>query len=146
MEKKERPLGVTILAILEAIGGIICFAGILFIGLIVETLTSFAGVTGHGIGIIRSLMGIVALIFAIILLIFGLISFLLAYGLWIGKGWAWTLAFIFSIIGILLGLASLPGGIITILINALILYYLTRPYVKEFFGKAPPPVPPPPPI
>ncbi len=145
MEKRERPLGVTILAILEAIGGIIYLAGILLISFIMEMVTRFMPVAGAGVGIVRGFLGIIAIIAAIVLLILGFISFLLAYGLWTGKGWAWTLTFVFSIIGILLGLISLPSGIITILINALILYYLTRPHVKAFFGKAPPPIPPPPP-
>jgi hypothetical protein len=146
MEKRERPLGVTILAILEAIGGIIYIVGILLIGLFFEMITTFMPETmPRMVGFFRGFLGMIVLVIAIILLILGLISFLLAYGLWTGKGWAWTLTLIFSIIGILLGLVSLPTGIITILINVLILYYLTRPHVKAFFGKAPPPVPPPPP-
>jgi hypothetical protein len=146
MEKRERPLGVTILAILEAIGGIIYIVGILLIGLFFEMITTFMPETmPRMVGFFRGFLGMIVLVIARILLILGLISFLLAYGLWTGKGWAWTLTLIFSIIGILLGLVSLPTGIITILINVLILYYLTRPHVKAFFGKAPPPVPPPPP-
>jgi hypothetical protein len=97
------------------------------------------------VGFFRGFLGMIVLVITIFLLILGLISFLLAYGLWTGKGWAWTLTFIFSIIGMLLGLVSLPFGIIIILIDVLILYYLTRPHVKAFFGKAPPPIPPPPP-
>jgi len=147
MEKRERPLGVTILAILEAIEGVIYLAGILLIGIFFEMITTFMPETmPRMIGFFKGFLGMIVLVIAIILLILGLISFLLAYGLWTGKGWAWTLTFIFSIIGILLGLVSLPSGIISILINVLILYYLTRPHVKAFFGKAPPPVPPPPPI
>jgi hypothetical protein len=145
MEKRERPLGVTILAILEAIGGIIYLAGILIIGLFLEMIREFMPGTMPGAGFLKGFIGLIVLIATIVLLILGLVSFLLAYGLWTGKGWAWTLTFIFSIIGILLGLISLPSGIISILINVLILYYLTRPHVKAFFGKAPPPIPPPPP-
>lgn len=145
MEKRERPLGITILAILEAIGGIIYLTGILIIGLFLEMISEFVPATLPRAGFLKGFLGLIILVAAIVLLILGLISFLLAYGLWTGKGWAWTLTFIFSIIGILLGLVSLPAVIITILINVVILYYLTRPHVKAFFGKAPPPVPPPPP-
>ncbi|MEM2928510.1 MAG: hypothetical protein QXP60_06065 [Nitrososphaerota archaeon] len=145
MEKRERPLGVTILAILEAIGGIIYLAGILLIGLFLGMMTGFMPEEIPEMGFFGGFLGMIALVGSIVLLILGLVSFLLAYGLWTGKGWAWTLTLIFSIIGILLGLVSLPVGIITILINVVILYYLTRPHVKAFFGKAPPPAPPPPP-
>jgi hypothetical protein len=145
MEKRERPLGVTILAILEAIGGIIYLAGILIIGLFLEMIREFMPGAMPEAGFLKGFIELIVLIATIVLLILGLVSFLLAYGLWTGKGWAWTLTFIFSIIGILLGLISLPSGIISILINVLILYYLTRPHVKAFFGKAPPPIPPPPP-
>ncbi|MEM2084234.1 MAG: hypothetical protein QXP60_09790 [Nitrososphaerota archaeon] len=145
MEKRERPLGVTILAILEAIGGIIYLAGILLINLFLGMMMGFMPEEIPEMEFFGGFLGMIALVVSIVLLILGLVSFLLAYGLWTGKGWAWTLTFIFSIIGILLGLVSLPAGIITILINIVILYYLTRPHVKAFFGKAPPPVPPPPP-
>jgi len=37
-------------------------------------------------------------------------------------------------LGIVSSLLSLPQGIIGIAINAVILYYMTRPHVKEFFG------------
>ncbi|MEM3406109.1 MAG: hypothetical protein QXY18_01695 [Nitrososphaerota archaeon] len=145
MEKRERPLGVTILAILEAIGGIIYLAGILLINLFLGMMMGFMPEEIPEMEFFGGFLGMIALVVSIVLLILGLVSFLLAYGLWTGKGWAWTLTFIFSIIGILLGLVSLPAGIITILINIVILYYLTRPHVKAFFGKVPPPVPPPPP-
>ena len=151
MEKGKRPLGITILAILEAIGGIICIGlsiiGIVLVGVLLQMITGFVSEAMPEMGIFGGFLEMIALVAAIVLLIFGLISLLLAYGLWTGKGWAWTLTFIFSIIGILLGLVSLPFGIITIFIDALILYYLTRSHVKAFFGKAPPPaLPSPPPV
>jgi hypothetical protein len=146
MEKRERPLGITILAILEAIRGIIYLASMLLIRAFFKMMTTFIPETmPRMVGFFRGFLGMIVLVITIFLLILGLISFLLAYGLWTGKGWAWTLTFIFSIIGMLLGLVSLPFGIIIILIDVLILYYLTRPHVKAFFGKAPPPIPPPPP-
>jgi hypothetical protein len=44
------------------------------------------------------------------------------------------LTIILSALGIIIGIVSLPSGIITIVIDALIIYYFTRSYVKEFFG------------
>ncbi len=135
--QRERPFGVTVIAILEIIGGLVLIG-----------LGAFFAAVGMAAGVIPFFglpISIVYIGLAIILIILGLIAFAIAYGLWTGKGWAWTVALVFSIIGIIIGLLNLPGGIINIIINAIIIYYLTRPHVKEFFGKAPPMPPPPPP-
>jgi uncharacterized membrane protein (DUF2068 family) len=63
----------------------------------------------------------------------------MAYGLWRGKRWAWSLTVILSFIGIALGAASFVTGniaaIFHLIINAIVIYYLYRPHVKVFFGK-----------
>jgi predicted membrane protein len=76
-------------------------------------------------------------IIGLVLLLIGLFSFVVAYGFWNGLGWAWTIGIILNILGVLSNLASLPGGIFGLLLNGLILYYLTRPHVKRYFGKEP---------
>ncbi len=119
-QTRERPLGVTILAILEAIGGLLSLVG--------------------GIWLFNAAKMFPLLIFfvpfAIFSIIIGIIALIVAWGLWSGKGWAWTIALILSVIGIVLGIVSIAsGGIIAIIINGIILYYLTRPHVKAFFGK-----------
>lgn len=79
----------------------------------------------------------VAAIIGIIMIVIGIISFAVAYGYWNGSGWAWTLGLVVAVIGLIMGLISLPSGIIGIIIDALIIYYLTRPHVKTYFGKEP---------
>lgn len=113
--QKHRPLGVTIIAILAVIGGIAFVA-------------SGAVLVIIGIG------------FALIAL--GIAYFVMAYGLWNGKGWAWTITLIISAIGIVIGIASIAaspqkaaGEIVQIIINGVVIYYLYRPTVKAFFGK-----------
>ena len=123
----ERPTGVTILAILEIIAGILMFLGAA--GMMV--LASIGGT----VPIAGIVFGVFATIMALVLVILGIIAFILAYGLWNGKGWAWWLTIIFSVISIIVNILSLPGGIIGIIIAVIILYYLTRPHVKEFFGR-----------
>lgn len=86
----------------------------------------------------------IVLAIATVAAIVGILALIDAYGLWIGAGWAWWLTIILSILGIIGGIMSLPGGIISIIIDALIIYYFTRPHVKEFFGMAAPSPPPPP--
>lgn len=55
------------------------------------------------------------------LIIFVISAIILPYGLLKGSGWAWTFS------GILFAM-SIPIGLI-------FLYYITRPYVKAFYGK-----------
>ena len=126
----QRPTGVTIIAILDVlgglffcvIGGLLLLAAALLGNVISEYLPAY--ITGGVIGAIGGFM-----------MIIGVINFVIAYGFWNGRGWAWTLGAIFSVLSIIIGIISLPGGIPGIIIYAIVLYYLTRPYVKRFFGK-----------
>jgi hypothetical protein len=138
----QRPLGVTILSILEIISGLfeLGVGGLLLIAAGFVGGMMPEGVSGFG-GILAGILTAIGIVFIIL----GLFAFLITYGLWTGKGWAWALSLIFSIIGIILSILSLPTGIIGLIIEILILYYLTRPHVKAFFGRGPPPEAPPPP-
>jgi uncharacterized membrane protein (DUF2068 family) len=115
---RQRPIGVTIIAILAILGGIAFLA------------------SGLGTLILIPLMGI---FIGSGLLILGLAYFLMAYGLWKGKSWAWTLTLILSGIGIIVGIGSIIvgniGSIFHIIINAIVIFYLYRPNVKSFFNK-----------
>ena len=75
-----------------------------------------------------------------ILIAIGILSFVFAYGLLKGRRWAWILTVILSIISIVLAAITIAAGsipsIISIIISGLILYYLYRPHVKAYFGKA----------
>lgn len=115
---KQRPMGVTIIALLAILGGIAFL------------------VSGLGTLILIPLMGI---FIGSGLFILGLAYFLMAYGLWNAKNWAWTLTLILSGIGIIVGIGSIIvgnlGSIFHIIINAIVIYYLYRPNVKAFFNK-----------
>ncbi len=116
--QRNRPLGVTIIAILAVIGGI----GSFFSGMAVIVLIPVIGI-----------------IFGGIFVIIGLSYFVVAYGLWKGLNWAWIITLIVSVIGIVVGLGSLVvgniGAIFHIIVNAIVIYYLYRPNVKAYFGK-----------
>lgn len=125
---RERPAGVAILAILQMLGGVLIFLfGILAVS--ASGMTSTLGAYGYGY-----LAGAMGAIGALVLVI-GLIGIGLGYGLWKGKGWAWTATLIFSILAALGSLVALPPGVVSLLIEIAILYYLTRPHVKQYFGK-----------
>jgi hypothetical protein len=69
----------------------------------------------------------------------GSACFLLAWGLFKAKGWAWTITLILAIISIIFSILGVGSGgfvnIINIVISGIILYYLYRPAVKSFFGR-----------
>lgn len=75
-----------------------------------------------------------------ILIAIGIVSFVVAYGLLKGRTWAWTLTVVLSIISIVLNVISIAAGniasIVSVIISGIILYYLFRPHVKAYFGKA----------
>ena len=65
-----------------------------------------------------------------------------AFGLMRGARWAQTLVMVLLIIGIavgatalLLGLFHPIGVLVGIVLNVVILHYLTRPHVRAYFGK-----------
>jgi hypothetical protein len=145
-----RPLGVTVIAILMVIGGIVMlFAGIAAV--VAGSLLPFAAQTGNLPDTIPvPMLGGAAVGFGAFMLALGIAALVIAYGLFKGRGWAWTAAVVLSIIGIALAVLQIatslafgdPSGIISLIINGVILYYLYRPHVKAYFGKAVSPAPP----
>lgn len=121
MSYNVRPVGVTILAILEIISGAIAIVG----GIFFVTITSVLDLDFLG-----AMSGIVAGILVAI----GIASFAMAWGLLGGKPWAWTATLVLTIISVIFELAA--ANIIGLIIDAIVLYYLFRPHVKAFFGKS----------
>lgn len=122
VQTQAKPTGVTILVGLEVLAGIAALAMSLYL----LTLPYFPG---------KAFTFFTA---------FGLVNFLLAYGLWKGRSWAWTVTLVLSTLGIVFWLANIfelitisPstfwGSIINIVIYVTIIFYLTRPQVKAFF-------------
>jgi hypothetical protein len=112
----QRPTGVTILAVLAFLGGLI-FLGF---GVAAGSILSLF-LPGLGVGI------------EILFLVFALIQFAIGYGFWTGARWAWWL----GLIGALLNIVSIIGAnVFGFVIGIVMLYYLTRPHVKMWFRKA----------
>ncbi len=129
--RMERPTGVTIIAILAFISGILTLVG--GFGMIA------AGAYLGGMAAAQGLPGFGAMfaVLGAVLVVLGLLYLVLGWGFWTGKEWAWILGVVLSIIGIIMGILSITnGGIISIIIDGIILYYLYQPHVKEFFGRA----------
>ena len=137
--KTQRPLGVTILAVLNILGGILAlFLGITYISLS-ATLAQTGGVIAGGSGIF-ALFGAFIIVLGLIFLIIAILAIAVGWGFLKGKRWAWTLSLILYAITIILGVTSLVAGdvtsIVVIIIGGLLVYYLFRPKVKAWFGKA----------
>lgn len=135
----QRPTGVTILAVLQFIGGALSLLfGIssLFFGglMVVSGASETAGVEID--------LGPILLIAGVLALISGLIGLIAGYGLFTLKGWGWLLALTFSVLNIVQNVlnmiqgANIPGAMIGIVISGLIIYYLNRSNVKRAFGRA----------
>jgi hypothetical protein len=138
---KARPTGVTIIAILNVISGIVMLAGgvgLAAIGSILPTMTTLDP-NASGQLAVAGLLGVGGIAVGGILIILGIISFIVAWGLLKGKGWAWGVTMVLSIISIVIGVISMVAGsigsIVNIIIAGIIIYYLYRPHVKAFFGK-----------
>ncbi len=101
----QRPLGVTILAVLAGLGAL---ATIVF-------------------GLASTIFG-----FGFVFLIIGLIEFGVAYGFWTGASWGWWLGILGAVLDII---SIITLDIFTFLIGIVIIYYLTRPHVKAWFHR-----------
>lgn len=142
MEIKKRPTGVTVIAILIIIGGILLL------------LAGIGGVAVGSLFISSQIIGLGFVIIGAIILAVGIGYLVVSYGLLKGKRWSWTITVVLLFIGIAIDVASIiifgyfainmdtssflttnSGSIAGIIISVIILYYLYRPHVKSYFGK-----------
>ena len=128
---KQRPTEVSILAVLQVLGGLASFVlGVITLALIGSLPPPPQDVSAlliFGVVVVRIIGGIMS--------VFGVLGFVIAFGYWNGRGWAWTLGMVITAMGLILSLLTIPQSIISLIMNGLIIYYLTRPYVKRWFGK-----------
>jgi len=123
----ERPLGVTILAVLWIISGILLILG----------GAGFAFLTGAVGGVALGALGAVI---GIVLIVWGLVEIVLGYGGLQGWPWVWLVGVILTVLSLLEGIYMLIttgwSAIISLIIAAIILYYLFQPNVKSWFGRS----------
>jgi Predicted membrane protein (DUF2127) len=171
-ESIKRPIGVTIISILTIIGGILLVFGGLsllafgafFTAVPIETLTTEdqqlqpqQPENAAELQALGQFFGSIGVVIGSIVLAVGVGYLIVSYGLLKGKGWAWIVTVILTIIAIITQVTSviststltqslttdiavlvsgITAHIIGIAINGVILYYLYRPNVKAFFGKS----------
>ena len=144
-----RPVGVTILAVLNFIGAAFCLlAGITMIlgGGFIATMMSQQGQGSAGAAGILAGLGAAAGVFIIII---GGVSALVGFGMWKLKGWARIVSIVlaaisgaFQLLGILGSLAhfnafALIWGVFWVAVDAFIIWYLLKPEVKAAFQQQP---------
>jgi hypothetical protein len=87
--------------------------------------------------------GSILTVLGALLIPLGIASLVVAYGMFRAKRWAWYVAVVLSIIGIIVNVISLvtsnmgaiAGALVGLAINGIVLYYLSRRNVREYFGK-----------
>ena len=122
--KPKRPVGVIVIAVIAAAGGLLSLFG---------AASAFSGnATGPTW-------------LAIVVTIFGILGLSLGVGFYTGARWAWMGGIVIYIVSILLGILEILyggtvggiGGVIRIAAGIIIPLYLTRAGPKNFFGKGP---------
>lgn len=140
MTQQQRPTGITILAVLAFIGGILGLCGGLsgivggaFLG---GMAASVGASNATAVGGMIAVYSIIAVAFAVADLVFG-------FGAWTLKPWAWMLGMVlfglnivFQLVALIAGWTTLGSIIISVAIAGVIIYYLLTPQVKQAFGRA----------
>lgn len=123
----SRPILITIIAILEfliglliLVGGVLLIAGVISAG---DVDPEFADLGNAA---------------SIAMIVIGLLNIIIAGGFWNGWSIMWYIGLIVNGIGLIVAIYGLIttgiGSAIPLVIYAVILFYLFRPGVKDFFG------------
>ncbi len=113
-------MGIGVLAALQFLGGLLLAFASLFLMLL--------SLDGPAIGFVLTLG----------LLLFSILLAYAAWGLWSGRGWAWTLNVVLGVIGIVGDAVGIALGdvsyLVSLAVGLIIIWYLFRPHVKRFFA------------
>jgi len=122
MEQHTAEVWVKVICILGYIGVALGFLGGIFLlvggGFIVSMLSAMLP-TGA-----NTLLTTMTVVGGILFIVFAIVGFLVYMNLWKYKNWARIVIVIFSALGVLGAIFSLPAGIISLIINGGILYLL----------------------
>lgn len=135
----SRPIGVTIVAILQILGGVLLLLAALSIFLAGNTILAEMAQQNPEISVTSAFLPILGTM----LLVFAAIAFLIAFGLFRLKGWAWLATLILQGINVFTNLSSLisrpadaAGSLFQLIISGIIIYYFLTPGVKRAFGRS----------
>ncbi len=126
-----RPRGIAVVVALQVLLGIFSIVG----G--IGSLSAPNLAQPQGLGFLQAL----APVFPLVLIVVGVFFLVVSYGLWRGYGWAWTLTIAFDIIHIVADIGFVVSRsfaldkVIGLAVILGMLFYLTRPRVRAYFGK-----------
>lgn len=140
--KPKRPRGITVIGIMNVIGGPFAFfVGVCFV-LLIPNMDKNPEAYQSGLWYLTGWLGYPV---AVGITLMGIGSTIAGAGLLKGKQWAWKLTIGLSFMGIahaavlaiskIGDLFNVVNMIISVVIDVIILYYLYRPSVKAYFGK-----------
>ena len=150
MNQKSRPSGVSVISVLEGVVSFFLLIG----GFALLAVSSFLTAGGWTqipeedllsaleqmpwaasfIGLpVFAITSALLLVIGITFIVLASLGFIMTWGLWNGKNWARVITIILSGISVVFSLFSLPGSLLSIIINLTILYYLMQPYIKEYY-------------
>src|SRR5579875_1192032 len=130
IDRKGRPLGVSILAILSFIGGIfgLYAGGLAAIGASKPYLYDYGPLSG--------LAADASVVFLVLVAITRVIE---GWGMWSGRNWAWILSLVLIGLGLISDFVTIFLGdwlnVIGVLVLLYLLSYLWRPYVRTYFRR-----------
>lgn len=127
MTMRERPVGLSIIAIAAVVVGALALLG---------ALGWWAA--SDGILVLPRLHGFERLV-ALVLVGVGVLELFLAYGLWALRRWAWALGIGLESVTLVLALLQLGRGVpgshlLTLALAIATLWYLSRPHVRAALG------------
>ncbi len=124
---ESRPPGIAVIIAFQVIGAI----GWILVGAL--------AVLNGGLTDIFGQINRIMMVVGVALIIHGIIGIVITYGLWTGRAWARTICMVLAVISIGFTIPSIMTGIglIRLLIDVLILFILTRHYVKAFYARSP---------
>lgn len=134
-----RPMGVTILGMVSIVAGVFGLIRALLVlgigGVISGTVSLAHPGMGLFLGLVTLMVGLLALVVPVLYLVF-------AYGCFNLRPWAWAVgvvAALGSLVGgvlVVIGPGTLRGHFWSLLVAAVMGYYLTQPEVKRAFGRS----------
>ena len=119
LQKPSRPRVVTVIGILAVLIGLFGIGG--------------------GSGLLVNADTILASLDVLLAVVIGVLYVAAGIGFFRGKGWAWALGIIVSIVSLVVSIVEHPAahayGVPGAIVAVIVFYYLTRPHVKVFFGR-----------
>lgn len=137
-----RPTGVTVVGVLQIIGGSIFALIALFLLMLTMMGSAFASnFADFGpFAFLGAAASVVFMIGALFMAAFAALGIASGVGVLKGASWAWVLTLVFAGLNALGGLSELSqgdfGGVLTLLLAGLVIWYFFTPTVKTWFKRA----------